>query len=55
MVHYTMVRYKTVCYNIEQCYKAVHGSKLYITKWYSYKTVYVSKWCTVTKRYVTEQ
>ncbi len=35
MVHYTMAHYKTVCYKIEQCYNAAHGSKLYITKQYS--------------------
>jgi hypothetical protein len=32
----------------------VHGSKNYITEWYSYKTVHVTKWYAVTKQYDTK-
>ncbi len=36
-------------------YKMVRGSKWYITKWQGYKTVHVTKRCTVTKLYVTKR
>jgi hypothetical protein len=47
-----MVRYKMVCFKTVKRYKAVRGSKRYISKRLSYKTVHATKQYTVTKRYI---
>jgi hypothetical protein len=54
-VHFKKVSYTTVRYKTEQHYKMVRCSLWYMTKRYSYKTVYLTKWYTVTKRHAVKK
>ncbi len=42
-------------FKLAQYHKTARGTKLYITKWYSYRTIHEIKWYVVKIRYIAEQ